>query len=61
MNGSGSLNPAEYNISGKFQPTSADVERLFSKLNILLADDRNFDYKNIEKYINCYANNALSE
>ena len=39
--------------------SSADVERTFSKLNKMLANDRNFDVTNIENYICIYCNISL--
>ena len=39
--------------------SSADVERTFSKLNKMLAKDRNFDVTNIENYISIYCNISL--
>ena len=57
IEGNGNLSPAEYSKLRKAQPSSGDVERSFSKLNHLLADDRNFLEDNIEQYIVCYANN----
>ena len=55
--GHGNLSPAEYSKLRKAEPSSGDVERSFSKLNHLLADDINFLEDNIEQYIVCYANN----
>ena len=37
--------------------SSASIERSFSKLGKLLAEDRNFDAKNVEAYICVYCNN----
>ena len=39
--------------------SSAEVERTFSKLNKMLAKDRNFEVTNIENYICIYCNNTL--
>ena len=39
--------------------SSADVERTFSKLNKMLAKDRNFDVTNIEIYICIYCKISL--
>eukprot|EP00477_Mikrocytos_mackini_P003746 GAHX01005035.1.p1 GENE.GAHX01005035.1~~GAHX01005035.1.p1 ORF type:complete len:355 (-),score=57.38 GAHX01005035.1:2-1066(-) len=40
----------------KCQSTSVDVERAFSLLNNLLTDNRNFEERNIIKYMTCYYN-----
>ena len=45
------LNPAEYSLLQKCQATTVSVERAFSMLLKLLADDRNFSIENIEKHI----------
>ena len=39
--------------------SSADVERIFSKLNKMLANDRSLDVTNIENYICIYCNISL--
>ena len=38
------------------QPTSAAVEKSFSVLSKLLRKDRNFDIKNVKKYMMQYYN-----
>ena len=45
------IDPTSYALLQKTQPTSAAVERSFSMLNKLLRKDRNFDVKNVKKYI----------
>ena len=45
------IDPASYSLLQKAQPTSAVVERSFSMLSKLLRKDRNFDVKNVKKYI----------
>ena len=40
----------------KAQPTSAAVERSFSKLSKLLRKDRNFDVRNVKKYMMLHYN-----
>ena len=45
-----------YALLQKAQPTSAAVERSFSMLNKLLRKDRNFDVKNVKKYMMLYYN-----
>ena len=45
-----------YALLQKAQPTSAAVERLFSMLSKLLRKDRNFDVKNVKKYLMLYYN-----
>ena len=46
------IDPTSYALLQKAQPTSAAVERSFSMLNkFLLRKDRNFDVKNVKKYI----------
>ena len=51
------IDPTSYALLLKAQPTSAAVERLFSMLSKLLRKDRNFDVKNVEKYMMLYYNN----
>ena len=46
----GQLSPKEYELLQQAQPSSADVERSFSKMNKMLADDRNFATQNVSKY-----------
>ena len=43
-----------YALLQKAQPTSAAVERSFSMLSKLLRKDRNFDVKNVKKYMMLY-------
>ena len=43
--------PTSYALLQKAQPTSAPVERSFSMLSKLLRKDRNFDVKNVKKYM----------
>ena len=50
------IDPTIYALSQKAQPTSAAVERSFSMLNKLLRKDRNFDVKNVKKYMMLYYN-----
>ena len=48
--------PTSYALFQKAQPTSAAVERSFSMLSKLLRKDRNFDIKNVKKYMMLYCN-----
>ena len=49
------IDPTCYALLQKSQPTSAAVERSFSMLSKLLRKDRNFDVKNVKKYMMlCY-------
>ena len=48
--------PTSYALLQKAQPTSAAVERSFSMLGKLLRKDRNFDVKNVKKYMMLYYN-----
>ena len=50
------IDPTSYALLQKAQPTSAAAERLFSMLNKLLRKDRNFDVKNVKKYMMLYYN-----
>ena len=50
------IDPTSYALLQKAQPTSAAVERLFSMLSELLRKDRNFDVKNIKRYMMLYYN-----
>ena len=50
------IDPTSYALLQKAQPTSATVERWFSMLNKLLRKDRNFDVKNVKKYMMLYYN-----
>ena len=45
-----------YALLQKAQLTSAAVERSFSMLSKLLRKDRNFDVKNVKKYMMLYYN-----
>ena len=48
--------PASYALLQKAYPASAPVERSFSMLSKLLKKDRNFDVKNVKKYMMLYYN-----
>ena len=50
------IDPTSYALLQKAQPTSAAIERSFSMLSKLLRKDRNFDVKNVEKYMMLYYN-----
>ena len=50
------IDPTSYTLLQKAQPTFAAVERSFSMLSKLLRKDKNFDVKNIKKYIMLYYN-----
>ena len=50
------IDPTSYALLQKAQPTSAAVERLFSMLNNSLRKDRNFDVRNVKKYVMLYYN-----
>ena len=50
------IDPTSYALLQKAQPISAAVERSFSMLNKLLRKDRNFDVKNVKKYMMLYYN-----
>ena len=50
------IDPTSYALLQKAQPTSAAVERSFSKLNKLLRKNRNFDAKNVKKYMMLHYN-----
>ena len=50
------IDPTSYALLQKAQPTSAAVERSFSMLNKLPRKDRNFDVKNVKKYMMLYYN-----
>ena len=50
------VDPSSYTLLQKVQPTSAAVERSLSLLSKLLRKDRNFDVKNVEKYMMLYYN-----
>ena len=50
------IDPTSYALLQKAQPTSAAVERSFPMLNKLLRKDRNFDDKNVKKYMMLYYN-----
>ena len=50
------IDPTSYSLLQKAQPTSAAVKRSFSMLNKLLRKDRNFDVKNVKKYMMLYYN-----
>ena len=48
--------PTSYALLQKAQPISAPVKRSFSMLSKLLRKDRNFDAKNVKKYMMLYSN-----
>ena len=48
--------PTTYALLQQAQPTSAAVERSFSMLSKLHRNDRNFDIKNVKKYMVMYFN-----
>ena len=51
------IDPTSYALLQKAQPTcAAAAERSFSMLNKLLRKDRNFDVKNVKKYMMLYYN-----
>ena len=50
------IDATSYALLQKAQPTSAAVERLFSMVSKLLRKDRNFDAKNVRKYMMLYYN-----
>ena len=50
------IDPTSYALLQKAQPTSAAVERSFSMLSNLLRKNRNFDVKNVKKYMMLYYN-----
>ena len=50
------IDPRSYALLQKAQPTSVAVERLFSMLSKSLRKDRNFDVKNVKKYMMLYYN-----
>ena len=50
------IDQTSYALLQKAQPTSAAVKRSFSMLSKLLRKDRNFDVKNVKKYMMLYYN-----
>ena len=50
------IDPTSSALLQKAQPTSAPVERSFLMLSKLLRKDRNFDVKNVKKYMMLYYN-----
>ena len=50
------IDPTSYTLLQKAQSTSAAIERSFSMLSKLLRKDRNFDVKNVKKYMMLYYN-----
>ena len=50
------IDQTSYALLQKAQPASAAVERSFSMLSKLLRKDRNFDVKNVKKYMMLYYN-----
>ena len=53
------IDPTSYALLQEAQPTSAAVESSFSMLNKLLRNDRNFDVKNVKKYMMLYYNKTF--
>ena len=51
--------PTTYALLQKAQPISAAVEQSFSMLSKLLRRDRNFDIKNVKKYMFLYYNKSF--
>ena len=45
------ISPAVYHMLQNSQPTSASVERSFTMLKKLLANDKNFKVKNVRHYM----------
>ena len=54
------IDPTIHALLLKAQPTSVAVERSFCMLNKLLRKDRNFDVKNVKKYMMLYYNKTSS-
>ena len=50
------IDPTSYALLQKAQPTSSAVERSFLMFSKLLRKDRNFDVKNVKKYMMLYYN-----
>ena len=50
------INPTSYALLRKAQQTSSAVERSFSMLSKLVRKNRNFDVKNVKKYMMLYYN-----
>ena len=50
------IDPTSYALLQKAQPISAAVERSFFMLSKSLRKDRNFDVKNVKKYMMLYYN-----
>ena len=50
------IDPTSYALFQKAQPTSDAVERSLSMISKLLRKDRNFDIKNVKKYMMLYYN-----
>ena len=50
------IDPTSYALLQTAQPTSAAVERSFSMLSKSLRKDKNFDVKNVKKYMMLYYN-----
>ena len=48
------IDPTSYALLQKAQPTVAAVERSFFMLSKILRKDRNFDVKNVKKYMMLY-------
>ena len=53
------IDPTSYALLQKAQPICAGVERSFSMLSKLLRKDRNFDVKNVKKYMMLYYNKKV--
>jgi len=52
------ISPAVYNLLRNSQPTTASVERSFSMLKKLLAEDRNFKAENVQHYMVLHINSS---
>ena len=50
------IDPTSYALQRKAQQTSSAVERSFSMLSKLVRKDKNFDVKNVKKYMMLYYN-----
>ena len=51
--------PTSYALLQKAQPISAAIEKSFSMLSKLLRKDKNFDVKNVKKYMTLYYNEVF--
>ena len=54
------IKPISYALLQKAKPTSAAVEKSYSMLSKLQRKDRNFDVKNVKKYVILYYNKKSS-